>query len=145
MTGAIAFMDAHDLLIYDTPTIERNSTHRVDCAELIRILKLWPVSHAFVEQVNAFGMGATSAYNFGYGCGVVECALYGAGLTPDKITFVLPQKWKKTMCCTRDKEQTRARASELMPQYAHNWPKKRFHNRAEAALISLYGLQKCGI
>jgi hypothetical protein len=136
MNGALAFYDGAELLIYDMPTHKRNKTNRLDCQRLLTILSSYDVSHAFVEQVNAFGMGASSAYNFGFGCGVIE-GLLSARQIP--MTYVTPQVWKKAMSCPTDKDAARARASQLLPKFAHNWDLKKHDGRAEAAMIALYG------
>lgn len=138
MSGALSFYNGKSLETYDMPTVKRNKTNRIDAIQLFEIINSHAVDHAFIEQVNAFNMGRTSAYNFGYGCGVIEgiiCAL--------KIphTFITPQQWKKAMSCPRDKDGARARASQLLPEHAHIWPLKKHDGRAESALIALYGFQ----
>lgn len=137
MTGALAFYHPDDLVIYDMPVNKRNKTKRVDCRNLFAIVSSFDVEHAFIEQVNAYGMGATGAYNFGWSCGSVEAVIASAGIP---FTYVTPQKWKKAMSCPKDKDASRMRASQLLPRYADlNWPLKKHHGRAEAALIALYG------
>lgn len=140
MSGALAFYDENaekgdELMVYKMPVFQRNKTHRVDVLELSRILKFEMPDHVFIEQVNAFGMGATGAYNFGWSCGVLE-GVVGALHIP--FTYVTPMKWKKAMQCPKDKDSARMRASQLLPDYAHNWPLKKDDGKAEAALIALY-------
>ena len=143
MNGALSFYDGSELIIYDMPTFKRNKTNRVDCAALHGIVKeQLPVHHAYIEQVNAFGMGASSAMNFGWSCGVVE-AIVAALQIP--FTYVTPQVWKKTMDCPKDKDAARMRAGQLLPTHAHNWPLKKHDGRAEASLIALYGFNKEGL
>jgi len=137
MKGALAFYNVDELIIYDMPVLKRNKTSRVDCHVLQSIIEQQqPIDHAFIEQVNAFGMGATGAYNFGWSCGVIEMAL-SANKIP--FTYVTPVKWKKAMQCPKDKDGARARASQLLPEFAHNWTLKKHDGRAEASLIALYG------
>ena len=66
MAGALSFYDGDELIIYDMPVLARSKTKRVDCHKLNSILRSGFADHAFIEQVNAFGMGATGAYNFGW-------------------------------------------------------------------------------
>lgn len=138
-TGALSFYDGAELIIYDMPVHERNKTKRIDAIAVFDILKNQKPDHAFVEQVNAFGMGATGAYNFGWNCGVIE-ALLSASLIP--FTYVTPQAWKKAMQCPTDKDSARMRASQLLPEQSHQWDLKKHHGRAESALIALYGFNK---
>lgn len=142
MNGALAFYDGTELIIYDMPTFERNKTNRVNALEVSRIIELQKPDHAFIEQVNAFGMGATSAYNFGWSCGIIEGVIASLKVP---FTYVTPQKWKKVMDCPKDKNSARMRASQLLPEHAHNWDLKKHDGRAEAALIALYGYQNGGV
>lgn len=139
MSGALSFYDGAELLIYDMPTFARNKTSRVDGIRLSDIVAINKPDIAYVEQVNAFGMGATGAYNFGWSCGIVE-GILSAHKVP--FTYVTPQVWKRAMQCPADKDAARMRATQLMPQFAHNWPLKKHDGRAESALISLYGFNK---
>ena len=139
MEGAIAFYNGDDLIVRDMPTFERNKTNRVDCHSLHKYMKEMPVDHAYIEQVNAFNMGVTSAYNFGWSCGTVEALVSSLNIP---FTYVTPQKWKKAMQCPKDKDAARMRATQLLPEFAHNWPLKKPHGRAEASLIALYGFNQ---
>jgi len=149
MNGALSFYDGEELIIYDMPVFERNKTKRVDSYKLCEIINTNSTgkTHAYIEQVNAFGMGASSAYNFGWSCGVIE-ALIASELIP--LTYVTPQKWKKAVECPtykgkdkkKNKDAARMRASQLLPQFVHNWPLKKHDGRAESALIALYGFNK---
>lgn len=137
MSGAFAFYNVEELIIYDTPTFERNKTKRLDCHAINKLVKeAGAVDHCYIEQVNAFGMGASSAFNFGYGCGVIE-AIIAANNIP--YTFTTPQKWKKSLACPKEKDGARGRATQLLPLFAHNWELKKHDGRAEASLIALYG------
>lgn len=139
MSGALAFYDGQELMIYDMPVSKRNKTSRIDCLRLGEIIEGNKPDHAVIEQVNAFGMGATSAYNFGWSCGAIEAAL---ACYKVPFTYVTPQVWKKEMDCPKEKNAARMRASQLLPDFAHNWDLKKHDGRAEAALISLYGIRK---
>lgn len=136
MNGAFSFYDGKELLIYDTPTFERNKTNRLDCIKISEFIRANNPDHAWIEWVNAYGMGATSAYNFGFGCGAIE-GILSAIKVP--FSYVTPQVWKKAVQCPKDKNASRMRASQLLPDHTHNWPLKKHDGRAESALIALYG------
>lgn len=137
--GALSFFDKNELIIYDMPVFPRNKTKKVDCHTVSKIITEQKPDHAYIEQVNAFGMGATSAYGFGWNCGVIEAILACHNIP---FTYVTPQKWKKAMDCPKDKDAARMRASQLLPQHAHNWDLKKHDGRAEASLIALYGFNQ---
>jgi len=139
MSGALAFYDRDELIIFDMPVSERNKTKRMDCHRIAAIIKEQKPDHAYIEQVNAFGMGASSAYNFGWSCGSIEGILATLNIP---FSYVTPMVWKKAMECPKDKDAARFRASQLMPLFSHNWPLKKHDGRAEASLIALYGWNK---
>lgn len=139
MNGALSFYDGYELIIYDMPTFERNKTRRVDFNKVSRIIVDQNPSEAIIEQVNAFGMGASSAYNFGWSCGGIEAVLSCHNVP---FSYVTPQVWKKAMDCPKDKNGARMRASQLLPSFAHNWDLKKHDGRAEASLLALYHMNK---
>ena len=143
-TGAIASYDGEELLVWDMPFYEitkgKGKRKKVDFQALRNIIVGARADHAYLEHVWAQpGNGAAAAFTFGCAYAAAENALI-ASYCPH--TLVLPQKWKKEMDCPKDKDASRMRASQLLPKFAHNWDKKKFHNRAEAALIALYGFKQ---
>jgi len=74
-------------------------------------------------------------FNFGRATGILE-GLIIAQFWP--LESVMRHHWKREMRCPKDKDGARARASQLLPKHAHNWPLKKHDGRAEAALIALY-------
>lgn len=140
LLGALAFLD-DELLIYDMPTlkIERNSKRKlqINLQHLLSIIKGQKVDHCYLELVGAMpGQGVSSMYQMGRGYGQLEMALAACNIP---MTYVTPQVWKKALGVPKDKDGARYRASQLMPHDACNWELKKHHNRAEAALIALYG------
>ncbi len=84
------------------------------------------------------GMGAVSAFNYGYG--------YGAwlmGLTANKIpyTCVHPKTWKKQMMrdMGREKSASIFRAVQIYPSIADQLSRVKDHGRADAFLLAVYG------
>lgn len=94
----------------------------------------------FVEKVQSMSkQGVTSMFNFGSSFGIIRGVLEGAGL---EYTLVTPQKWKKALGVTSNKEVTGGRAIELFPGYDNLWFGKNgglMDGRFEAALIAYYG------
>lgn len=139
--GALAFYDGNELLIYDMPTfnIERNGKKKrqIDILRLQGIFKLYKVDHAYLENVNAMpGQGVSSMFQMGRGFGQIEASIMACEFP---LTYITPQKWKKDMAVPKDKDGARQRASQLLPQFAHNWDRKKDDGRAEASIIALYG------
>ncbi len=83
-------------------------------------------------------MGATSTASFFRGGGVIEgiCAAHGLPLT-----LVMPNKWKTAVSCPTGKDGARQRAAQQFPYFADKFTRVRDHDRAESALIALYGLR----
>lgn len=144
VTGALSFYDGKELMVFDIPFFEikkgKTLRKRIDFTGLCDIIDVQKPTHAYVEQVSAqFGNGAASAFSFGWACACVENALLACGIP---FTYVTPQAWKKAMGCPADKDGARMRAGQLLSRFKHNWDKKKFHNRAESAIIALYGMEK---
>ena len=143
MSGALAFYDEGELLIYDMPTFEitkgKGKRKRLDISLLIQILKSNEYDHAVIEKVSAQPTnGAAAAFTFGWGCGAVEALVQSQG---QPFSYVTSMKWKKDTMTPKDKDGARMRASQLMPQFAHNWQRKKDDGRAEAALIAYWGMR----
>lgn len=139
--GALVYYDGTELLPYRMPIYEikkgRTIRKRVDFRGICSILKEHAPDHAYVENVSAkFGNGAAAAFSFGRSCEAVENALVACNIP---YTLISPQSWKKAMQCPADKDTTRMRASQLLPDWAHCWDKKCLDGVAEAAMIALYG------
>lgn len=144
LSGAFARYDdvVGGLSIVDMPTYLRKQRHTMRrvldeprAAGLIRQLGQ-DIAYFAIEQVNGLpGQSASGAFTFGYGAGF----LVGAATYMEvAVMQVHPTVWKREMGVTRDKNQARARASELLPQHAHMWPLKKHDGRAEAAMLALY-------
>jgi len=142
--GALSFYDGEELILFDMPVYEiakgKTKRKRVDFAMLCKIIMEQKPDHAYVELVSAqFGNGAASAFSFGCAVTCVDNALIVCKVP---VTYITPQTWKKTMACPADKDAARLRASQLMPNHAHNWDRKKDDGRAESALIAYYGFTR---
>lgn len=142
LTGALALLDpiARTLEITDVPTITARSGKRsIDEHALAAIIRDWAprIADVWIEQVGTRpGEGHVGAFSFGRSVGALRGVCAGL-LLP--IWEVTPQTWKRTLTVTADKDHARTRATEVFPADAALWSRKMDHNRAEAALIALYG------
>lgn len=141
MTGALCYMNGMEKITYEMPTYEvvKNGSKRkkLNTMAILEILRFCKPDHVWIEQVSAQPLnGSAAAFTYGFGAGVIETCCVALGIP---FTYVLPQVWKKAMNCPKDKDAARLRASQLLPDLAHNWSLKRQDGVAEAALIALYG------
>ena len=83
--------------------------------------------------------GTVGAFSFGRGVGLLE-GILAANFIP--TTQITPAVWKKAMQCPGDKDQARARASDVLPRHAGKWPLKKHDGRAEAALLAVHGARQ---
>jgi crossover junction endodeoxyribonuclease RuvC len=147
LTGAIAFLNAAgECVCHDMPVhrLTRNGKNKgeVDAHGLAALFWKEHAGHCFVETVGAMpGQGTTSMFSLGRSFGIIIGVLAAVGVP---YTFVAPRKWKSALGVPAAKDGARARASQLLPEAAHQWPLVKHDGRAEAALISLYGRQSFG-
>ena len=145
MSGALAYYDGKELLVYDMPYFEvskgKFKRKVLDVRGLKKILEEIPYGvyrpHVLIELVATLpGNAASTMFSFGEGYGSLKATVI---LMDFAHTFIPPQVWKKSVGCTKDKDTSRLRASQLMPEHSHNWDRKKDDGRAEAALIAWYG------
>lgn len=148
VTGAIAaVMDGRVLEVVDMPTdaLSKGKTvkHRVSTPQLAVVLRDLRARHgdgavlAVVEQVGSMpGQGVASVFSLGDTAGAIRGVLGALGLPHE---FVPPQTWKKHFRLGKDKDESRTRAMELLPEAVGMLARKKDHNRAEACLLGLYG------
>lgn len=140
LSGAIAILTNKQLIIHDMPVYEitqgKSKKRQIDIHKLQMLFSVFEGARAYVEDVNSHNMGRQSAFNFGKTIGIIE-ALLAANKVP--YTKVTPALWKRCTKTPKDKDGARQRASQLLPDYAEQWPLKKHDGRAEAALIALWG------
>ena len=147
LSGAIAFLDPAIPTTVETADLPVHLLVRggrkkreLDISGLIGILTAHQIDHAFVERVGAMpGQGVSSMFAFGKTYGVL-LGVIAAHSIP--LTLVAPIVWKRALAVPKAKDGARARASQLLPDAAHQWPRVHHHSRAEAALLALYGARK---
>ena len=128
--------------VYDLPVVsERTSTGRVrrhiDPVAMTSLLEqIGPVNRCVVERLVAPpGISGIAAYSLGATAATIATVLALAGIG---AKLVSPGMWKRALEVPRDKNAARDYASMRFGT-AEFWPRKLHHNRAEAALIALYG------
>lgn len=142
LKGAFAQYDDESggLSVADMPTMPQKFNHTmrrvIDRTGVLRLMQNLNPDFLIIEQVGGLpGQSAAGAFSFGHGAGLIlGMALY-KGL---ESLLVHPSVWKRTMGVTKDKNQARARASELFPEHAHLWERKKDDGRAEAAILAMY-------
>lgn len=145
ITGGLCLYSADECLTWEMPTYEvivsGNKRKKVDARVLMSYIRESEASHVFIERVGPMPKdGAVQGFKFGFTAGVVETAVIACGVP---FTYVQPAVWKKHYGLIKTtKDQSRERASQIMPNLAHNWSLKRQNGVAEAALIALYGFNK---
>jgi crossover junction endodeoxyribonuclease RuvC len=126
---------------FDLPLIGDVTRRRINAAGLADLVREHgPYAFALVEQVSARpGQGVSSMFRFGQSYGTVLGVL-GALAIP--VRHVSPATWKRTLGLNSDGEASRTRAIETWPTNADLFARKKDHNKAEAALLALYGLRE---
>jgi crossover junction endodeoxyribonuclease RuvC len=147
LSGALTFLNTSGgATIRDMPTFEikrgKGKRHDLDGHALYQIIKTAQPDHAFVERPQARPKQSSYATGiFFQTYGEVRGILIACSIP---FTIVEPHAWKKNLAVPAEKDGARARASQLMPTLATQWPLKKHHGRAEAALLSLYGARTLG-
>ena len=128
--------------VYDLPAVcERTSAGKarryIDPVALAALLEqIGPVDRCIVERLSAPpGISGIAAYSLGATAATIATVLALSGMRPRLIS---PATWKRAMEVPKEKNAARDYAS-LRFGTAEYWPRKLHHNRAEAALIALYG------
>jgi crossover junction endodeoxyribonuclease RuvC len=99
-----------------------------------------PFTAAIIEQGGVRPQnGRIGAATFWLGLGIVRGVL-AAHFIP--IEVVSPAHWKRALGVGVGKDASRLRASTIFPRFADQWSRVKDHNRAEAALIALHGVNK---
>lgn len=138
MTGACAFffpVTPNRIAVEDMPVTDK----QVVPAALARMIERFAPTHAYVEAVHSMPRdGHQAAFKFGRSFGT---ALGVLGALDVPMTLVTPQTWKRAYRLGGEdaKERARATAQRLFPASVEHFQRIKDHNRAEAALIALYG------
>lgn len=126
--------------VRDMPQLEGSAGGRlVDLNGLALFIDLWSprIGEAFIEKAWARPTDPPSfAFRVGHNYGGL-CGLLRAHFV--RLHIVSPQRWKKAMGVSSDKDLSRHAAADLWPREGERFRFKKNHGRAEAALIAAYG------
>jgi len=133
-SGAIAVMDSEEMsvCVYDMPaTVEEK---RSVLSEIGSVRCAWIEKPFFPRMI-----GIKNAVTIAQAYGEMKACLFYAGIPTFEIP---PAAWKKHFGLSTDKDASRAHASNVYPDQAHLWARKKDDGRAEAALLAYYGWRK---
>lgn len=140
LSGALAFYDGVELMIYDMPVFEIGGRKAINEPALQKIILTDRPAHVILEELTPLPkVGKLQSFSMGQSQGIMR-GLFTAFDIP--YTLIRPAHWKKAMACPKDKDASRKRASELLPSHSHNWERKEDDGRAEAALLALMAYEK---
>jgi len=144
----VRYVDCHDM----PRTVRTAGAQKevADCLVVKALLLQWQPHVVACEFTHAQplkvmgaqrkGMGAVSAYNFGYSASVIETTTLVLGI---ELKLVSPQSWKATMGLRKqDKRASLAMAQRMFPTAPLQLVKH--EARAEAMLIAVHVLTKEG-
>ena len=106
------------------------------------LLREWKPDFLYFENVHAFvGQGVVAAGVFMRNVGILE----GISVCEvDNCVRVTPKKWKSRFGLLHtDKTDARKMVMGLFPKTAHFFKRVKDHNRADSALIAIYGAERC--
>lgn len=150
-SGALAWFDVPTQLlssIHDMPTqISFNRAHTkerkiIDTDSLAATMKTYAAQTAFavVEEVHSMpDNGPVQAFKFGFNAGIIK-GMLAAFQIP--AFYIPPQIWKGLMGLSSDKNKSLELAIKRFPYRANNFSRKKDDGRAEAALLTLFGLER---
>jgi crossover junction endodeoxyribonuclease RuvC len=129
INGIPALVDAIDM-----PSVGTGAKVRVDIIAAATWIRQLAPSVAYIERAQAFpGQGASSGFSYGRAVGAIEAVV---ALCSIPLILVEASAWKRRLRLPgRDKEQARQRALQLFPSQHALLALKKWHGRAEAALL----------
>lgn len=147
--GAICVVDCdRNLLVdmIDLPTFGKATKARksgeftlLDVHSLSSLIDLYAplTALAVLEEPGAMpkqGLGST--FRFGHVCGQIHGVLAGHYIP---VATVKPSVWKSALALDHDKSKSMAMATAQFPAASGLWKQKQHNDRAEAALLTVYG------
>lgn len=148
-SGALAIIDPScwSIAIADTPNrivkVNRKERKIVDVVRFAHYLRSLDARLIVSEELHARPFqNAQGTFSLGRYFGQIEM---GAAMLDLPHVTPRPEEWKRRMMVSADKDYSRQRASQLIPCIAHMLDKKKNHDRAEAALLALFGCFYLGI
>lgn len=142
LTGALAVISTlqpNHVAVYDMPVVDGGINH----GQLHNMIKTWTPDIAYIERVSAMPRdGVVSAFKFG--CSFTSACVV-VNLLNISTRLVTPASWKKAMKVAggpAGKEECRKMAIDMFPANREHFARIKDHNRAEAALLAVYGLRQ---
>ena len=148
-TGAIAIVDLDFGILVDMidmPTFQKATESReqgyftmLDVHALSFKLDLYAplTAIAVLEEPGAMpNQGLGSTFSFGKACGQIHGVLAGHYIP---VAPVKPAAWKSALGLSHEKDLSRLRADLEFPKGKDLWKLKKYDDRAEAALLTVYG------
>ena len=142
LTGGIAFIDAdrYELSAHRAPILSVQKKRFIDCWKIMKLMDDHDPDHIYIEKQQAMPkQGLSSTFQTGFGYGVYIGMIIALGI---QYTEVHSRVWKRDLNLSSDKDESRKRASELMPRGSEFWGLKCEDGVAEAALIAYWGATK---
>ena len=136
VTGAVAVHDGGALVaIHDLPVLGG----RVDGTAMADLLLDIVPHEVFLENTQPMPKnGSIASFSLGLNTGIIIGVVQSLSYP---LTRVRPHVWKSKMGVSRmDKNAIRGVAKELYPAWARWFERVKDHNRAEAVMISRYGV-----
>lgn len=144
LKGALVWMAEDDNLghpivdILDMPTIKIRDRDTVDAHTVLAAVQARTARLVVIERVETRpGNGAVAALKTGYGGGLLQGIMIGAGVPH---IMVLAKTWKNKAGVPADKGECRAMAQRLWPNSAHLFKRIKDDGRADAALLARWAI-----
>jgi len=141
--GAIAVLEytpsQHPDVIktFDMPIIQAGKRKEVDLKEIVSICSPHEVHCVFLEKAQVMPQqGIVSSGNYMKNYGMILGCLLTIGCS---VIEVSPQKWKKGLGLSHDKEASVLMVRHLFP--AIQITRKKDHNKCEAILVAYWGIK----
>ncbi len=133
--------------LYDFRTVGDGGGKRIDILHFFGWLQgLGEIHRAYIENAMLMPdrqgrkMGGGSGGRYMRCAGHIEATVACAGI---EIVMVMPAQWKRALRLTGpDKRNSLDLAKELCPDASSWLTRKKDHNRAEAALLAVYGASR---
>lgn len=140
LTGGITFIEGNDVVSERIPVLSIKGKKFLDLVKIINRLELYKPNMVYIEKQHSMPrQGVVSTFRTGFNYGIYIGSFVSLGLRYTEVSAV---KWKKDLQVSSDKNEARARATELLPQAANSWLLKCEDGVAESAMIAYWGLHK---
>jgi hypothetical protein len=150
LTGAACVLDRNSgkiIELYDLPTYTTETKARksgefkhLDVHKLSKWVDMYADACAVCVLEDPGAMpkqGLSSTFRFGKTCGEIHGVLAGHYVMTIPVK---PSAWKAFYGLSSNKDSAKQLADEIFPSNSALWSLKKFHDRAEAAILAFYGV-----